>query len=290
MHSTYRSFTSGSVMRTAAALLITAVATACRDLPAPADPIARPMSATASARATVYEPDFDTYSASVVVSMTGGGMRQLPATGERRLEYNVERTLDRGGWTTTYEFSGVREAGTLRRVPIRRVVSGLDGMRYYDHNGDLIPLGKRLPDVPNGADFPPLPEGRPRAHGAGGNPRAWAANLVTSASLGAERRAEIERSFQRAGTRGRTVKYRKERDGLVIEVVLDTTRGTLEEAHTSRGGRYRSSTRFEYRDIGHARWMRVRSVQRHEETGGERHPLTVEQVFVDQRFHRAEGR
>jgi hypothetical protein len=285
-HSIYRSH------RTAAALIgAFTLATACRDVPAPADPIARPIAATASQRSTIYEPNFDRYTATVVVTMSGGGISQLPALPDRRVEYSVERLLERGDWTTTYDFGSVRQGGQLRRVPIRKVVAGIDGMKYYDHNGDIIPLGTRLTPMPNGDDFPRLPEARPRGMAAaGGNPRAWAANLVTSPAEGALRRAQIAQTFARAETRGRTVRYRKERDGIVTEIAIDTTRGTIEETRTSRRGGATASTRFEYQDIGSDRWLRVRAVQRQEDAAADRHPLTVEQVFVDQRFHRAEGR
>jgi hypothetical protein len=290
MHSTYRSIARLGAARTPLIAAVLGVL-GCRDLPAPADPIARPLGASASLRSTIYEPDFDRYTASVVVTMTGGGIRQLPALPERRVEYGVERQLERGAWTTTYDFgNGVREAGTLRHAPIRKVVAGSDGVKYFDHNGDLVPLGSRLPELPNGADFPAMPEVRPRGGNAPvGDPRAWAANVVTSSEVGSQRRSQIERTFERAGAQGRTVRYRRQRDGFVTEIVLDTTRGTIEETRTRRG-RYQASTRFEYQDIGSSRWLRVRSVQRHDDSEGARYPLIVEQVFVDQRFLRAEGR
>ena len=289
MHSTHRKPARRSA-RIASVLLLAGVVSACRDLPAPADPIARPISASASARAAIYDASFDRYTASVVVTMSGGGIRRLPAMPERRVEYGVERQLERGTWTTTYDFSaGVREAGTQRRASISRVVAGVDGMKYYDHEGNLIPLGSRLPELPNGADFPAPPEATPRA-AQGGDPRAWADNLVTSPAIGARRRAEIEQSFQRAGVRGRSVRYRKDRDGVVTEIVLDTTRGTIEETRLSGRATRHTSTRFEYQDIGNDRWLRVRAVQQQEDRSGERHPLIVEQVFVDQRFLRSEGR
>jgi hypothetical protein len=289
MHSTYRT----SALRTAriaSVLLIAGAASACRDLPAPADPVARPISARTAARAAIVDDNFDRYTASVIVTMTGGGIRQLPAPRERRVEYGVERLLERGAWTTTYDFGeGVREDGTLRRASIRKVVAGIDGMKYYDHNGNLIPLGSRLPELPNGADFPAPPEFTARAT-QGGDPRAWADNLVTTPTIGARRRAQLEQSFRRAGASGRSVRYQKDRDGVVTEIVLDTARGTIEETRTVRGGKNQASTRFEYQDIGNDRWLRVRSVHRQEDREGDRHPLVVEQVFVDQRFLRAEGR
>ncbi len=295
MHSTHRSLarhTRATIVRSATALIgVVALATACQDVPAPADPIARPIGASASLRSGIYEPNFDRYSASVIVTMTGGGISRLPELPERRVEYGVERVLERGAWTTTFDFEALREGGQIRRLPIRKVVAGADGMRYYDHNGDLIPLGTRLPEAPNGDDFPDLTQARPTGKPAtGGDPRAWATNLVTTPGEGAQRRAQIAQTFARAGVRGSTVRYRKERDGHVTEIVIDTARGTIEETRMSRRGGGSASTRFEYQDIGSDRWLRVRAVQKQDDAGNDRRPLTVEQVFVDQRFQRTEGR
>ncbi len=295
MHSIYRTPARRGVspirLLAASAAVTLLVVGACTDVPAPADPMARAMAAPSAGRATVFEPEFNRYTAKVVVTMTGGGIRQLPAMPERRVEYGIERQLERGEWTTTYDFGSVRQGSELRRVPIRKVVAGLDGMKYYDHNGDLIPLGTRLPATLNGNDFPDLTAAPPRgARSGGGDPRAWAENLVTTVGQGAQRRARIAQSFERAEGRGRTVRYRKEREGTVTEIVVDTTRGTIEETRTSKRGGFKASTRFEYRDIGDNRWLRVRAVQQREDETGNRHPFTVEQVFVDQRFDRAEGR
>lgn len=76
---------------------------------------------------------------------------------------------------------------------------------------------------------------------------------------------------------------------MVTEIVLDTARGTIEETRAERRGGYTATTKFEYQDIGDGRWLRVRAVQHREDRSGEHRPLTVEQLFVDQRFHRSEG-
>lgn len=304
MHSIYRRPVgasrgpgSGGVLMGAVAVLL--VVAACRDTEPPAGPALQAVSASAASRGPIFEPEFDRYTAKVVLTITGGGVKQMEPLPERRLEYDVERTLEGEDWRTTYDFAvGVREAGKLRRMPIRKVVAGLDGMKYYDHNGDLIPLADRRPAIEGQGEFPDLTgaAGGSRGRGAGaggqgrGKARAWAASLVVTPEHAVRQRQELGRAFTRAGTRGRTVRFRKERGDFVTEIVFDTTRGTIEESRMARRGQYSATTKFEYEDLGENRWLRVRSVQRQEDPGRDRHPLTVEQVFVDQRFVRAEGR
>lgn len=304
MHSIYRGPVresrgpgSGRALTGAVAVLL-AVA-ACRDTESPAAPALQAVPASAASRGPIFEPDFDRYTAKVVLTVTGGGVKQMEPLPERRLEYDVERTLEGEDWRTTYDFgTGVREAGKLRRMPIRRVVAGLDGMKYYDHNGDLIPLADRRPVIEGQGAFPDLTgtAAGTRGRGAGsrgqgrGKERAWAASLVVTPEHAVRQREQLGRDFTRAGTRGRTVRFRRERGDFVTEIVLDTTRGTIEESRIARRGQFSATTKFEYEDLGGNRWLRVRSVQRQDDPGRDRHPLMVEQVFVEQRFVRSEGR
>ena len=261
------------------------------DAPAPVELPARPIDRQVASRATVFEPEFDRYTAKVVVTMTGGGITRLPPAPERKVEYGIERALEHGVWTTTYDFAGVRDAGKLRRMPIRKVVQGPDGLRFLDHNGNVIPLRDRFPAATDGIAFPDFTAPRP-APGAprAANPRAWASGVVSDRAQGLERRAQLAAAFAPAPGKGRTVRFSRQRNGQLTEIVLDTSRGTIEEMRTLQRGRVTAHTTFEYQDLGDDRWLKVRAVQRQEDPAGGRHPLTVEHLFVDQRFHRMEGR
>ena len=282
LHSSHRS----GVLPVAALFVLAAC-----DVPSPVELPARPIAGQVASRATVFEPDFDRYSARVVITMTGGGITKHPPVPERRMEFGVERALDNGAWTTTYDFEGVRTADMLRRMPIRKVVHGPQGMSFLDHNGNVIPLASRRPAARDGVEFPDLTSAEPApVTGQPRDPRAWVGSVVSSRAQGTRRREQLAAGFEPAGGKGRTVRYRKQLQGHVTEIVLDTSRGTVEEIQTSRRGRVVALTKFEYQDLGDDRWLRVRSVLRQEDPEGARHPLTVEQRFVDQRFHRTEGR
>lgn len=266
------------------------VLTAC-DAPMPVELPARPLDRQVASRAIVFEPEFDRYTAKVVMTMTGGGIRMHPPVPERRIEYGVERRLDDGAWTTTYDFPGVRNADGLRRMPIRKVVQGPEGLKFLDPNGNAIPLERRRPSPNEGIEFPDIAAPKPdRRAQRPADPRAWAAGVVSNRAQGMKRREQLAAGFQPVAGKGGTVRYRKQRDDLLTEIVLDTSRGTVEEIRTARRGRLTALTKFEYQNIGDDRWLRVRSVVRQEDPDGKRHPLTVERLFVDQRFHRTEGR
>jgi len=306
MHSTYRELVRGSrgpvsgrALAVAGAVLL--AVGACRDLEPPAAPAMQAVGAQAAGRGPIFEPEFDRYTARVVLTMTGGGMKQVGTLPERRVEYDIERKLDQGEWITTYDFGGgIRDNGQLHRIPIRKVVAGLDGMKYYDHNGALIPLAAQRPVVEGQGQFPDLtaPDASRRGRGAGAAPgasgrnnaRGWAGSLVVTPEHAVRQREQLGRAFERAAARGRTVRFRKERGEFVTEIVLDTTRGTIEETRVSRRGHFSATTKYEYDDLGENRWLRVRSVQRQDDPGNDRNPLTVEQVLMDQRFTRGEGR
>jgi hypothetical protein len=238
--------------------------------------------------AVAYEPDWNRYTADVVLTVTGGGSSALTVMPERTIRYRIERSRDTSGqWTSALIPQGDL-TGMGREFSISKLVRSADGSaRIFDTEGEEIEwvgpaVRKRFAQLAPRLATSPKPPARPLDF------RGWANNVVIDISAGAARRERLTRAFGAPTRRDGLDEYRVERGAQIVETTVDPDRELVVQRRVFNGDRLVSRTTLTHHEIAPGRLLQT--LTRTEITRDGNHLMVIERALTNVRFERTGGK
>jgi hypothetical protein len=196
--------------------------------------------------------DWDTFSADVTVTMTGGDINGRPAAPQRQMAYHTERTLTAdSAWSSSLTFTQFPFSPQLGDHRVNRITfdEGTGEKHIYDLAGrelhlparDSLPPSLKPPTNMTWID----PVSRP-SHGHN-NSRDWADRIRLGPASRDRSRTLIERTFGKPtqNDKGRDV-YRLTQGDNAIELIRDPATGLILEHNVLRKGKRAAHTTYAY--------------------------------------------
>lgn len=168
---------------------------------------------------------WNTFSADVTVSMTGGGVASQP--GDPRVEFSYRTTKSLGAdgrWTTETTYDRIAVPGTNRAFSIHKMVRRADGStELFGSRGEPLDLTGVQSVPPELRDKVPKRVASNPAMARSSDPRAWINNFVWTPESRAKHLINLKRSFELSAllSDGAT-RYRLQKAARVFQIVLDS--------------------------------------------------------------------
>ena len=241
--------------------------------------------------------DWDTYSADVTLTTSGGDLARAQEIGPRRIAYRRERTLTSDGtWQSSLTFTESWAPPQLADHRIARITvdEATGAMHLFDVTGREQPLLSRR-DAPATlkllppADLWPTPVGRRTPRG-GNASRDWADRIWLTADVREKERQSIERAFGGpTANANRQHVYRLARGQRMLELIRDPVTGLVFEHNVLSRGKRTAHTVYSYAEVAEGVFVQT---GRHTEISPEDprlRPLIVDETISNVRFTKRGG-
>ena len=241
------------------------------------------------------DADWDTFSADVSITMTGGESVKLPSLRPRRARYHTERALGPdNAWTSSITLTEPLSSERLGRRRIGKIAfdEGTGTTHVYDVEGNEQPIPSR-DALPPSLQTPlalPSSDVKP-AHGGQKtkNVRAWAGNVLLGPQERERQRASIEHTFGKpVERRGGHDVYRVVRADRTMELVSDQT-GLVIEQNLSRKGKLTAHTTYTYSESSPGVFVRTGTHAELAPRDDRSRSLVIDETLTNVRFERRGG-